>query len=70
MTHPPSLTAKWIEGALDLVLRAGSDPAARGQGQPVPRPETDHDREDGPPRPARQRPRPVGAAENGRGHAP
>ena len=38
VTQSPSLAAKRIEGALDLVLRAGSDPAARGQGQPVPRP--------------------------------
>jgi hypothetical protein len=45
MTDSPSLAAKRIKGALHLVLRAGSDPAARGKGPPVPRAETEHDRE-------------------------
>lgn len=70
MTHSPALAAKRIERPLDLLLRAGSHPAAPGQRQPVPRPETEHDRE-GHERCARH-----GSArgqyvqpENGRGHA-
>jgi hypothetical protein len=45
MTHPPALPAERIQGAVNLVLRSGSDAAARSQRKPVPSPETQYDRE-------------------------
>jgi hypothetical protein len=72
MTHSPSLAAKRSKSALDLILRADSDPAARGEGQPVPCPEHEHDRDDQErPAPGRPPPRPVGTArEWPRAHSP